>query len=616
MGDFSPERKSGCGILNAVFGRKKSSTAASVQSSSNANNPARAASIPIPKRQRDGPDELSGSPTDQKRADQIIARPGQNYSKPVPVYQQQPQIQHAYYNQSKNMNGMKGGKSNQGYVQARKMPQAGLGLSGELDSMIADHQRSKQAGSLVRASSSNVMLIGNLGNLKSSAKEEPLPINGKYNPSSVMANVVKKNEEPKKPVPFCRALSTRMDPEELKILGNEDYKNGRFAEALALYDAAISIDPNKASYRSNKSAALTALGKLLEAAFECREAIRIDPFYQRAHNRLATLYVRLGEAEKAIYHFKQSGPEADPDAMNKAKKVQIHLNKCTEAKRLNDWNSLLKETGFSIEAGADSAPLIFALKAEALLKLNRQQGAIETMSTGPNFEIEECTKFFGPIGSASLLLIHAQVDMVSGRFENAVASAQRASRLDPNNKEANMVLRRTSAVAIARSNGNELFKAARYSEASTAYGEGLNHDPCNAVLLCNRGACRSKLGQYEKAIEDCNAALHVRPTYSKARLRRADCYAKMEKWGACIKDCEMLIRENPNDEEAEHILKEAKARLEKHRESPEMIQNGNDQVEVEDKFMIIDGQKFWKKSEAPPPSPPPDRRNDRGIECD
>ncbi|KAJ0580211.1 putative tetratricopeptide-like helical domain superfamily, TPR repeat-containing thioredoxin TTL1-4 [Helianthus annuus] len=44
----------------------------------------------------------------------------------------------------------------------------------------------------------------------------------------------------------------------------------------------------KASYKSNKSATLTSLGRLLEAVFEAREAIRLEPFYQRAHNRLAT----------------------------------------------------------------------------------------------------------------------------------------------------------------------------------------------------------------------------------------------------------------------------------------------------------------------------------------
>lgn len=109
-----------------------------------------------------------------------------------------------------------------------------------------------------------------------------------------------------------------------------------------------------------------------------------------------------------------------------------------------------------------------------------------------------------------------------------MAAAQLATRMDSNNKEASMVARKTRAVAAARFNGNELFKAGKFSEASIAYGEGLDHDPYNSVLLCNRAACRSKLGQHEKALEDCNAALNVRPSFNKARLRRGDCLAKVK----------------------------------------------------------------------------------------
>lgn len=65
-----------------------------------------------------------------------------------------------------------------------------------------------------------------------------------------------------------------------------------------------------------------------------------------------------------MYHFKQAGPEADPDAMTMATKVQNHLNKCTDAKRQRDWNVLLKEIALSTSTGADSAPLVatFVLK--------------------------------------------------------------------------------------------------------------------------------------------------------------------------------------------------------------------------------------------------------------
>ena len=166
---------------------------------------------------------------------------------------------------------------------------------------------------------------------------------------------------------------------------------------------------------------------------------------------------RLGEAEKAIYHFKHAGPESDPEDMAKAHSLQAHLSKCTEARRLRDWNTLVKEAGYTISAGADSAPQvshlrfqsfpisrigliyvdqamgihsltwvlfgcchhpikIYTLQAEALLKLHRHQEADAVLAASPYFSVDDCTKFFGPYGNANLLMIRAQVDLAAGRL--------------------------------------------------------------------------------------------------------------------------------------------------------------------------------------------------------
>jgi hypothetical protein len=58
---------------------------------------------------------------------------------------------------------------------------------------------------------------------------------------------------------------------------------------------------------------------------------------------------------------------------------------------------------------------IFALQAEALIKLRRHQDADNVMSKCPNFDVHDCTKFFGPIGNANLLATRAQVDLAAGR---------------------------------------------------------------------------------------------------------------------------------------------------------------------------------------------------------
>ena len=75
-------------------------------------------------------------------------------------------------------------------------------------------------------------------------------------------------------------------------MGNEEYCRGRFGEALVFYERAILADPKTPTYWSNKSAALISLGRLLEAYDACEEALRLNPNYERAHQRLASLQLR------------------------------------------------------------------------------------------------------------------------------------------------------------------------------------------------------------------------------------------------------------------------------------------------------------------------------------
>ncbi|MCO5561526.1 hypothetical protein L7F22_015146 [Adiantum nelumboides] len=339
-----------------------------------------------------------------------------------------------------------------------------------------------------------------------------------------------------------------VDPEDIKNAANVQYKMGHFTEALALYDKSIAACPNHAPYRSNRAAALTGLGRLGEAVVECEEAIKFDPQYVRAHQRAAHLYLRLGMVESAKRHFRATMGKDDTGFAQAVHAVEWHISRCIEARKVGDWKSVFRESSAAVVAGADSAAQVLGYKSEALLKLHRLEEAEEICAVAQSQE-STLQKLGVAPGDSFLLMLRAHIEMYLGRFEGAVGAAEAAAKLDPRNTEVVRFVKRARAVVQTRTAGNELFKSGRFFEACAVYGEGLESDCMNAILLCNRAACRSKLGQWEKAIEDCDAALQAQPNYIKALMRRAHCSLKLERWEDALQDYEVLRAKMPSDME-------------------------------------------------------------------
>ncbi|KFK38846.1 hypothetical protein AALP_AA3G167800 [Arabis alpina] len=365
-----------------------------------------------------------------------------------------------------------------------------------------------------------------------------------------------------------KTVMNSTNPEEVKNIGNEMFKKCCFDEALKLYDRAIELLPGNASYHSNRAAALSGLGRIGEAVIECEEAIRMDPTFARAHHRLATLLLRLGQVDNSGKHFfAVEEPKPDSMVVKMLEQVDKHLNKCTDARRRGDWNIVLSEVSAAMACGADASPQLAMCKVEALLKLLRLDDAQTLLAFIPKVEPFPAsfsqTRFFDMNCEAYTCFVKSQMELALGRFENAVTYAEKASEIDPKNSEVETLYRNVRSIVRAHDRGNDLYESERYTEAGSAYGEGLKFDPYNATLFCHRADCFFKVGMWESSIEDCNHALRILPSYIKPLRQRAASYGKLERWAEAVKDYETLRKELPYDKEIAECLFHAQVALKK-----------------------------------------------------
>lgn len=78
---------------------------------------------------------------------------------------------------------------------------------------------------------------------------------------------------------------------------------------------------------------------------------------------------RLGEAEKAVSHYEQSGRKANGKDIDQAKALSKILASCSEAQRVKDWAALLKQSQSALSLGSDSSPQVKPIKNADMVSL-------------------------------------------------------------------------------------------------------------------------------------------------------------------------------------------------------------------------------------------------------
>ena len=97
-------------------------------------------------------------------------------------------------------------------------------------------------------------------------------------------------------------------------LGNALLQKGEVDGAIAHYQKAMQINPDYAEAHNNLSFALLQKGKVDEAIAQCRRALQINPDLAEAHNNLGYALLLKGKVDEAIAHF-QKALQIKPDSV-------------------------------------------------------------------------------------------------------------------------------------------------------------------------------------------------------------------------------------------------------------------------------------------------------------
>lgn len=115
------------------------------------------------------------------------------------------------------------------------------------------------------------------------------------------------------------------------------------------------------------------------------------------------------------------------------------------------------------------------------------------------------------------------------------------------------------SVDSLKAQGNDFFKQKKYKEAIDFYTKAIDIDPnseASAALYSNRAACWQAMGNFQKALEDSEQCIRVRPEWLKGHFRKGVALQSMNNPDEARKAFQNALKVEPNNSEVGEKLTE------------------------------------------------------------
>ncbi len=292
---------------------------------------------------------------------------------------------------------------------------------------------------------------------------------------------------------------------------------GRHGEALAAYDQAITLDPGNADMYNNRGIALADLGRHADALAAYDQAITLDPGNAVMHSNRGKALADLGRHADALAAFDQAITLEPGNA-------DMHNNRGIALADLGRHADALAAFDQAITLDPGNA-LMHNDRGNELAALGRQTDALAAYDQAITLDP----------GNAVLHSSRADALVDLGRHAEALAAYDQAIAVDP-------------GYAVAHNNrGFTLADLGRHAEALAAYDQAITVDPGYAVAHSNRGNALAALGRHADALAAYNQAITLNPRYAKAHKNRGILLVRMRDLDGALAELDSAEHLAPNE---------------------------------------------------------------------
>lgn len=389
------------------------------------------------------------------------------------------------------------------------------------------------------------------GTEKKSSRSNSPTSNGVKSPTSAAINT-----------PLPRTPSA--DGEAYKQAGNKFFKQREYTKAIEQYTKAIECDPRNPTFLSNRAAAYISANKyVLQALEDCTEADRYLPNQAKTLLRMGKIQTALGRPDDALLTYSRISPPVSSKDKAPALQMAQHIKSAERSLDMGNGSMALHALDRAEEGlgtGVDAPKRWKILRGEANLKLNNPNSLGEAQNVAMSLLRQNGQ-------DPDALVLRGRILYAQGENAKAQAHFMEAARCDPDMKIARVYLKRARELEKKKEAGNEAFKKGDFKIARELYTEALAVDPdnkgTNAKLYQNRAITHTKLKAWNEAIEDCDEALKLDPTYTKARKTRAKALGESGDWDEALREYKACLEATPEDSTLRKEIRNAEMELKK-----------------------------------------------------